>query len=67
MAVLFVDESFFKSEDAAGLREFAQCGECLARGASEHEGQSLTGEEAAKLQWTECAKCRSGTPPAYRR
>ena len=66
MAVLIVDEKFFTSEDAAGLRDFAQCGECLARGAAEHERQSLTGEAAANLQWTECAQCRSGTPPSYR-
>ncbi len=67
MNVVVVDEKFFTNAEFAGLRDFARCGECLARIASGNEGQSLMGEEAAAIQWARCAQCRSGTAPWYRR
>lgn len=66
MTALSVDERFFMSEDTAALRNFARCGSCLTRSASDHELQSLTHEEAANVQWARCAQCRSGTADWYR-
>jgi hypothetical protein len=61
------DESrFLASEEAAGARDFARCGECLARSVAEREGESLTSGEAAGVQWVLCAQCRCGTAAWYR-
>ena len=73
MDTLFANETFFTSEDTAAreealcIQDLARCGECLARSASDLEGQSLTGEEAANVQWARCAQCRSHTVDWYRR
>jgi hypothetical protein len=61
------EAKFLASEEAACVRDFAHCGECLSRTASELEGEFLTSEEAARLQWTLCAECRCGTAAWYRR
>jgi hypothetical protein len=55
------DAEFLASKDAAGMQDFANCAECLARTASEREGESLTSDEEASLQWARCALCRCGT------
>jgi hypothetical protein len=61
------DESrFLASEAAACVRDFARCGECLARSAVEREGESPTSGEAAGVQWVLCAQCRCGTAAWYR-
>ena len=64
----FDDEAkFLASDEAACVHDFAHCGECLARTSSEREGESLTSDEAASLQWALCAQCRCGTAAWYRR
>ena len=64
---IFVDERFFRSEYAAGFRQFARCGECRIRSAPEYQRQSLMAEEAANLQWVRCAQCRAGTVDWFQR
>jgi hypothetical protein len=61
------DAEFLASKDAAGMQEFANCAECLARTASEHARESLTSDAAASLQWARCALCRCGTAAWNRR
>lgn len=60
------EAKFLASEEAACVRDFAHCGECLARSAAEREGESLTSDEAASLQWALCSQCRCGTSAWYR-
>jgi hypothetical protein len=61
------DEAEFPaSEEAACLQDIARCGECLARTAPEREGEPLTSDAAASLQWALCAQCRCGTAAWYR-
>jgi hypothetical protein len=61
------DAQFLASEDAAGMQQFANCAECLARCAVEHAGESRTSDEAASIQWARCALCRCGTTTWSRR
>jgi len=63
---LFVDESVYTSEYAAGFRDLARCAQCQARIHPEHEGKYLMGDDKANLQWVRCAQCRSGTHDWYR-
>lgn len=61
------DESrFLASGETACVRDFARCGECLARSAAERGGESPNSSEAAGVQWILCAQCRCGTAAWHR-
>jgi len=69
MAIRSCNDDLLSTESPASLREFARCGECVARIASRHDarGNFLTAEDAANLQWVRCAQCRCGTEDWYMR
>jgi hypothetical protein len=61
------EANFLAGDESAAVRDFARCGECLARTAPELEGKTVSSEQAASLQWALCARCRSGTDAWYPR
>ena len=61
------EAKFIASDEAAAVQHLARCGECMARTSSECEEESLTSDEAARLQWAICAQCRCGTSEWYQR
>ena len=62
-----IEARFLASEESAGAKHLARCGECLARTAPELEGRSLTKEQEGELTFALCGQCRSGTDAWYRR
>lgn len=69
MAVLTYTDDVLTSAELACLQRFARCGQCQGRSASlfDDEGNRLTDEQAASLQWVRCAQCRVGTHDWFRR
>lgn len=55
------EAEFLASEEAAGAKEFARCGVCLAAFALEREVEARNREAAASSQWAHCARCRCAT------
>jgi hypothetical protein len=62
------EETYFASDAMSCLQDLARCGQCRGRTAPQFDdqGNSLTNEQAATLQWVRCSQCRCGTHDWYR-
>lgn len=63
------NDGFTMSAEMTCLQPLARCYECIGRMAPQfdEEGNMLTSEQAASLQWLRCSQCRCGTHDWYRR
>ena len=62
------NDGFSMSTEMKSLRVLARCTKCIGRFPPEYDeqGNALTNEQAAHLQWVRCAQCRCGTHDWYR-
>jgi hypothetical protein len=67
--LLSCNDGFLMSAEMTCLQPLARCGGCIGRAAPQFddEGNSLTHEQAANLQWVRCSQCRCGTHDWYQR
>jgi hypothetical protein len=63
------NQRFLMSPELACLQVLARCTDCVRRTPPQFDddGNPLTNEQAANLQWVRCAQCRCGTHDWYRR
>lgn len=66
--LLSYNDGFRMSAEMTCLQALARCSECIGRTAPQFddEGNPLTNEQAANLQWVRCSQCRCGTHDWYR-